>query len=83
MLYTLDINECLSLPCEQTCNNTLGSFVCSCDDGFVLDNNGISCLGLFPLIWHNTIIIYSYVHDYYRCSYRIFGYSVSHKKACT
>ena len=42
----LDINECLSSPCGQTCTNTPGSFVCSCNDGYILDSDGTSCLGL-------------------------------------
>jgi len=54
-IILLDINECLTSPCGQTCTNIIGSFTCSCDSGFVLDNNGNSCLGL-PLI-----SLYSYV----------------------
>ncbi|XP_065664218.1 uncharacterized protein LOC101235964 isoform X12 [Hydra vulgaris] len=45
-----DINECNSLypPCSWTngvCQNTFGSFLCSCTTGWVLDVNNSSCIG--------------------------------------
>ena len=43
-----DINEC-SLEgdgfCDQGCNNTVGSFSCSCSEGFELNSDGLSCNG--------------------------------------
>ena len=45
MMHT-DIDECAtSSPCEQICTNTIGSFRCSCRDGFDEDVDGISCNG--------------------------------------
>ena len=43
----LDVNECTmnNGGCEHICTNTLGSFECSCDSGFVLDDNNLSCNG--------------------------------------
>jgi len=37
----LDINECLqpNPPCEHTCTNTQGSYVCSCDPGYTLNRD--------------------------------------------
>ena len=34
-----DINECRNdpSPCDHTCNNTIGSFICSCFEGFRLN----------------------------------------------
>ena len=29
--------------CDHTCNNDEGSFECHCKDGFLLQQNGISC----------------------------------------
>ena len=43
----VDINECDASNggCEQRCNNTIGSFYCSCDIGYQLDSNGYDCNG--------------------------------------
>ena len=43
----VDIDECLSSPCDHSCTNTPGSFVCSCNDGHVLDDDGNTCNGVF------------------------------------
>lgn len=47
VLSTIDINECANgtHKCSQQCHNTVGSYKCSCDKNFVLDNNGQTCLG--------------------------------------
>ena len=35
-----DINECKTgNPCEQLCNNTEGSFACSCRPGYQIKNS--------------------------------------------
>jgi len=68
-----DTDECLSSPCAHTCTNTVGSFVCSCDVGYVLNSNQHSCDGtyinLFTLIFAMIITIkhinkYVLVHRY-------------------
>ena len=43
----LDINECEedNDGCSQICNNTQGSFECSCRDGYTLDGDGKNCSG--------------------------------------
>ena len=43
----LDIDECLLDidGCDQGCNNTLGSFLCTCSEGYILNENGFSCEG--------------------------------------
>lgn len=43
----LDVNECADGTdnCHQNCNNTVGSYVCYCDDGYQLDSGGIACIG--------------------------------------
>ena len=44
MLFT-DINECDNgVPCHQVCNNVPGSFGCSCNNGFQLDTDNITCI---------------------------------------
>ncbi|XP_066270954.1 fibrillin-2-like [Branchiostoma lanceolatum] len=46
-LFCEDINECTTLNggCSQTCTNTIGSYNCSCTEGFVLDLDGHNCTG--------------------------------------
>ena len=50
ILSTSDIDECLAETdlCEQNCTNTLGSYDCSCRDGF--DEDGFNCIGMLMLI---------------------------------
>ncbi len=39
-----DINECEpDNPCEGNCTNTIGSFECSCDEGYTSDS--LLCIG--------------------------------------
>ena len=42
-----DIDECLSDPCDSnaTCNNSVGSFICTCDSGY--SGDGFQCDGEF------------------------------------
>ena len=41
-----DINECNGdHECDQVCNNTFGSYLCSCDDGYLLQSDGRTCEG--------------------------------------
>ena len=45
-LDSSDTNECLSADlnnCDQTCSNTNGGYVCSCQSGFKLNEDGFSC----------------------------------------
>ncbi len=43
----IDINECgiNAGPCEQVCSNNVGSFECSCWNGYRLESNGLNCSG--------------------------------------
>jgi len=47
----LDINECVNSTCEQNCNNTIGSYDCSCDEGYSLAMDVHSCLGITLIHW--------------------------------
>ena len=46
MTHFVDIDECLNQPCHgnATCNNTDGSFLCTCDLGYFGD--GLNCSGM-------------------------------------
>ncbi|XP_077910242.1 fibulin-5 isoform X4 [Halichoerus grypus] len=40
----VDVNECATEnPCVQTCVNTYGSFICRCDPGYELEDDGVHC----------------------------------------
>ena len=50
-IFTLDQNECNEISqcsINATCQNTIGSFVCTCESGFTGD--GFSCTGIFLVI---------------------------------
>jgi len=54
-LYT-DVNECLEENggCAELCNNTAGSFFCSCfQPGYEITENSINCTGM---LIKNTIL---------------------------
>lgn len=40
------MNECDNNPCKFSCQNTEGSYVCSCAPGYVLNPDGVSCRDL-------------------------------------
>ncbi|XP_060807225.1 prolow-density lipoprotein receptor-related protein 1 [Amyelois transitella] len=57
-----DVDECLEdQPCDQRCRNTMGSFVCSCVDGYRLMEDGVNCApitaGRSSLIFTNRYYI--------------------------
>ena len=43
-----DIDECSygTDSCSQICTNTVGSFICGCNSGYVLDSDGVTCNGM-------------------------------------
>ena len=38
-----DIDECEQRPCSQICKNTLGSYHCSCAQGYILQSDNKTC----------------------------------------
>ena len=45
--YVSDVNECAvdNAGCQQVCTNIPGSYMCSCNDGFQLDEDKHNCSG--------------------------------------
>ena len=44
-----DMNECAEFPqlCQNgSCRNTLGNFICTCNDGYDLDGMGVNCVDI-------------------------------------
>lgn len=43
-----DINECRQRGvCAQVCDNSIGSFVCRCFQGYTLNGDKVTCSGEF------------------------------------
>jgi len=45
-----DVNECWQDRCDQVCINQVGSFICDCDQGYMLADDGVSCISLIPAV---------------------------------
>ena len=48
-LIFVDVDECAldNGFCEHSCNNTIGSYHCTCNDGFILLEDDRGCTGIF------------------------------------
>ena len=51
-----DIDECArdTDGCERSCNNTVGSFICSCNTGYILTMDGKNCTGKYNVYLKHT-----------------------------
>jgi len=56
--YFTDVNECLSSPCQHNCTNTPGSYHCTCNVGYQLNTDGLTCRGEYNLSCHATALIW-------------------------
>ena len=65
----LDVNECALLngQCTQTCTNIPGSFVCSCDQGYFLSSDRLTCNGEFSTLTNWSFIMYLPLTDVNEC----------------
>ena len=69
MLYTFamvlllsDVNECQEGTdlCAQNCHNSIGSYVCTCVDGFIISIDGMNCIGevyIVIILWSWTSVL--------------------------
>ena len=50
-LFYSDTHECSdgTHNCSQICTNTNGSFTCGCNNGYLLDDDGATCIGIYIL----------------------------------
>ena len=80
VLICIDINECRkkSDRCGHLCRNTLGSFECSCNTGYALTSDGISCqvdcggvLNSSSGSFHTPMWPVKYPMDDFRCKWTI------------
>ena len=69
-----DINECTANTdgCDQGCVNTVGSFVCSCNNGYTLTSDGKTCSGkmYFNNPAHFLALIHSIALYKHKCRYQ-------------
>lgn len=56
ILTWTDINECSGNVCQQTCINTIGSYWCSCRQGYQSRQNGTYCDGLSFSLLNNLSV---------------------------
>ena len=54
--FNTDVDECAegTSGCSQECNNTIGSFECSCRDGYELDLDRKACNGMYVSVSLST-----------------------------
>ena len=64
LIVIIDVNECHTEErnnCDQICINTIGSYNCSCGTGYLLNEDGYQCDGIYNdiiiIIVINVIII--------------------------
>ena len=58
LLWSTDINECNTNNggCFHNCHNTIGSYYCTCNIGFLLDNDYHNCSGINTVQLYHLII---------------------------
>ena len=64
-----DMNECEDNlhHCTELCINLPGPYICSCPDGFILEEDGTSCSGIMIVI----LFVYlrsQYAHVHNHCT---------------
>ena len=58
--HSTDINECELGYCNHYCNNSVGSFTCSCQEGFALEDDDRTCVGKCIITNKSVGYVYNY-----------------------
>ena len=63
-LLRIDIDECVAGThrCEHNCTNTVGSYTCSCRDGYSLSADGRRCNGTNAQPYYGYFVCSSFSH---------------------
>lgn len=46
-VWLSDVDECEKKPCDNICTNTVGSYKCECNEGFVMKDGQEKCKGTY------------------------------------
>ena len=51
-----DIIECATNNggCSQLCTNTIGSYICSCNVGYVISGDNRTCAGIYDILYSSN-----------------------------
>ena len=68
LMTSIETNECAASPspCEHSCTNTDGSFQCSCNNGYLLDDDRRSCDGIYVLLNNYSVTTASKIAIFHR-----------------
>ena len=66
-LCRTDNDECAldTHLCHHVCINTIGSYICDCNVGYMLNSDGLTCSGMYT----NTCHVIQYQVTHYHCRY--------------
>ena len=66
ILFYVDINECANNNggCSDGCNNTEGSYYCTCSSGYELSGDNVTCIGESKLTFLASKIVHSVMYMY-------------------
>ena len=58
-VFNVDEDECMFMMCDHICTNTVGSFRCTCNQGYELMENGMNCKGKIMFVeWRLIVFLF-------------------------